>query len=517
MGSVILQPKVQVNIVPATTDVSNVPQRILFIGQKTAGGSAVAGELQENILNDNSEDTLFGQNSMLAGMIRAAKALNQVTQMDAIALDDNGAGVAATGTIVVSGTATEAGTLTVRVGSYGNHTYSIAVADTDTATAIGDAIAAAITADADAPFSAANVTGTVTITADNSGTLGNDIGIAVEGTVGGVATTVTAMTGGATDPTLTGVFDVVGNKRYQTIVWPYAADTSEVRSFLDARFNDDNRVLDGVAITAIHDSLANHLSTLGALNSQSLVMITDKTESEDDYKGPAMLELSPVKSAQFAAIRAIRLTDGASISRFVITTNGPLDSFGGPALASKPYFNTAFPDLPLVPTRFGWNNTEIEQLHTAGGTVLGINVAGNAALAGEVPTTYKTDTAGNPDVSFKYLNYVDTASNSREYFYNNLKARFAQSRLTEGDVIKGRDMANDLTISAYCEKLYQDLAGVDYVLLQAGDDALKFFKDNISVTLDLATGRATVQMTVPLVTQLREILATMKIAFSTEG
>jgi hypothetical protein len=35
--------------------------------------------------------------------------------------------------------------------------------------------------------------------------------------------------------------------------------------------------------------------------------------------------------------------------------------------------------------------------------------------------------------------------------------------------------------------------------------------------LDLAAGRATVQMTVPIVTQLREILATMKIAFSTEG
>jgi hypothetical protein len=77
-------------------------------------------------------------------------------------------------------------------------------------------------------------------------------------------------------------------------------------------------------------------------------------------------------------------------------------------------------------------------------------------------------------------------------------------------------MANDLTIINYCEKLYQDLSGVDYVLVQAGEEAFKFFKDNITVTLDLATGRATIQMTVPIVTQLREILATMKIAFSTE-
>lgn len=521
MASVVNQPKVNVNIVPATTDISNVAQRILFVGQKTATGTAIAGALNENILNDNSEDTLFGANSQLAGMIRAAKKLNQVTRMDAIALDDNGAGVPATGTITLTGTATEAGTLTVRIGSQVNHSYSIAVAVGDTATIIGGAIDTATAADGDAPFTTSNTTGTVTVTASNDGTVGNYIGIEVDGTVAGITSTVTGMASGATDPVLTGVFDVVGNQRYQTIVWPYAADTSEVRTFLDARFNHSVYVLDGVGITASQDSLANHISTLTPLNSQSLVWITDKAETEANFAGPAQFEMPQVKSAQLAAIRALRLTDGANISQFVITTNGPLDGFGGAALASKPYFNTNFPYLPLVKTGRGWNSTEIEQLSSAtdgvGGTVLGNNVAGNTAIAGEVVTTYKTDSAGNPDISFKYLNYVDTASGAREYFFNNLRARFAQSRLTEGDVIKGRDMANDLTIASYCEKLYQDLAGPDYVLLQSGEDALTFFKANISVTLDLSTGTATVQMIVPLVTQLREILATMKIAFSTEG
>lgn len=520
MGSTIVQPGVTVNIVPATTDVSNAPQRILFVGQKVAAGTATAGALNENILNDNSEDTLFGANSQLAGMIREAKKLNKVTQMDAIALDDNGAGVPATGTIALSGTATEAGTLTVRIGSQTNHSYSIAVASGDTATVIGDAIDTAVLADTDAPFSTANVTGTVTVTADNDGTVGNYIGIEVAGSVGGITSTVTGMASGATDPTLTGVFDVVGNKRYQTIVWPYSADTSVLRTFLDARFNDDVYVLDGVGITANHDSLANHLTALNALNSQSLVWITDKAESETNFKGPAVFEMPQIKAAEFAAIRGLRLTQDANVSQFVITTNGPLDGYGGPALASKPYFTTNFPNLPLVKTGRGWTNTEIEQLsgvNGAGGTVIGTNTAGNTAIAGEVVTTYKTDSAGNPDISFKYLNYVDTASNAREYFYNNLKARFVQSRLTEGDIIPGRDMANDVVIAAYCEKLYQDLAGVDYVLLQAGETALQFFKTNLSVTLDLSTGTATVLMTVPLVTQLREILATMKIAFSTEA
>lgn len=516
MASIVAQPRTTVNIVPATVAVSNTDHKILFVGQQTASATATTGVLQENILNDNSEDTLFGQSSMLAGMIRAAKKINQYTRMDAIPLDD-AAGTAATGTIAIGGgPATEAGTLTVVVGSSKNHTFSIAVADTDTATAVGAAIETAVNADLDCPCTAANVTGTVTFTADNDGTIGNDIGLSLSGTVAGLTTAVTAMSGGATDPTLTGVFDVIGDNRYQTIVWPYYAATTELLTLLDARFNADNKVLDGIGITAARDSLANHLTALGLLNSESLTYIVDKTEADTLYKAGAQFELSPVKSAQLAAVRALRLTDGAPISQFVITTNGPLDSFGGTALASKPYFNTSMPYLPIIAANHGWNDTEIEQLHDAGGTVIGQNPSGTEAILGEVTTTYKTDSASNVDVSFKYMNYVDTASNAREYFFNNLKARFAQSRLTEGDVIPGRDMANDLTIINYCEKLYQDLSGADYVLVQAGETAFKFYKDNITVTLNLATGRATVQMTVPIVTQLREILATMKIAFSTE-
>jgi phage tail sheath gpL-like len=512
--TIVAQPKVTVNIVNASQAVQNTVQKILLVGQKVTAGSAASGALQENILNDNSEDTLFGVNSMLAGMIRAAKKENKITIMDAIGLDD-AAGTAATGTIVLVGTATEAGTLEVIIGSEKNHKYSIAVASADSITAIGDAIEAAILADLDCPTTAANVAGTITMTADNDGTLGNDIGSSISGTVAGITHSVTAMTGGATDPTLTGILDVVGENRYQTIIWPYADDTSVLRTFLDARFNVDNKVQDGIGITASQDSLSNHNALLTALNSESLTYFTDKLESETSYKGPAMMELSPVKSSQFGAIRALRLTDGASISQFIIATNGPSDSFGGPALASKPYFNTTMPNLPLIGAGRGWNDTEIEQLHDNGGSVLGNNTAGNTSIVGEVVTTYKTDSAGNPDVSFKYMNYVDTASNAREYFFNNLKARFAQSRLTEGDVIRGRDMANDLTIITFCEKLYQDLSGPDYVLVQAGETAFKFFKDNITVTLDLASGRATINMTAPIVTQLREILATFKIAFST--
>jgi phage tail sheath gpL-like len=517
MTTTILQPKTTVNIVNASATVGNTGQRILFVGQKTSAGSATAGALVEAIANGGAEDALFGRDGMLATMIRANKVRNQQVQVDAIALDDDGSGVDATGTITIVGTATEAGTLTVIVGSERNHKFSVAVADTDTATDVAASIVAAVNADLDVPVDAANVAGVVTFTAINAGTYGNSIALETRGEIGGITgQAVVGMASGATDPTLTAVFDVIGNKRYQAIVWPYPNDTAELRTLLDPRFNADGSVLDGVGFTALTDTVSN-LKVLGAaLNSQSLVIIGDQQETETNYSGPAIVEIPMVVASQWAGFRGLRLdTDGFSVADLVITANGPLDSFGGPALASKPYFNTPFAELVPMQTGRGFDDSEIEDLKDDGITVIGNNKANNTVISGEFVTTYKTDVAGNPDVTFTFLNFVDTASQAREFFFNNLRARFAQSRLTEGDVIKGRDMANELVIRSFLKRLYQDLSGPDFVLLESGETALNFFNDNLVITIDKALGKVTIQMTVPIVTQIREFAATMKIAFST--
>ena len=510
--TIVLQPKTAVSIVGANTVVANASQKVLFVGQILAAGSATAGDLHENIGNDGAEDALFGANSMLAGMIRTARDQNEVTRFDAIGLGDNGNNFAA-GEITVVGTATEAGIITFVVGSEKDYTFTVAVASADTATVVGDAIEAAITASLTVPVTAANTVGVVAVTANNSGTIGNSIGLSVSGVIAGLTLTVTAMTAGSQDPTFTDIFDVVGTTRYQGVVWPYFADTSEVRTFLEARFNVINRILDGTAFTASVDTLSNNLTRLNALNALTLVDFVDKTTSEAQFAGPAQLELLQVKSSQFAAIRALRLSDGESISQVVIATNGPRDAFGGPALAAKPYFNTPMKDLPLTATGRGWTDAEIEQIADAGGSVIGNNSAGNTVITGEIYTTYKTDVAGNPDTSFEFLNFVDTASGAREYFFNNLRARFAQSRLTTGDVVAGRDVANSLVISAEGTQLYGDLSGPDFVLLEDGPEALVFFKENLLVVIDKSVGRATITMKAPIVTQLREIIATMQIAF----
>jgi phage tail sheath gpL-like len=514
-NSIISQPEATITLVPALQQVGNTAQKVLIVGQMLTG-TATAGELQEQIQNSNNEDALFGAGSMVAGMIRAFKKINKATRVDAIGLAD-AAGTPAAGTVVFTGTATAAGSFEVTIGSNANHKLTVGVASGDTPTDIGATLVAAIVADTKIPVSSVNTTGSVAITALNDGTEGNDITLRVTGSAAGVTPTVTAMASGATNPTLTGIFDVVGDSRYQTVVWPFSYTLSELKSFLDPRFNATNDILDGIGITTSTDTFAN-LQTAGNAENSESVQIMGFTPIDDAlFKGSAMLELGNVISSEFAAIRSLRLTEDANIGNFVIATGGARDSFGGPALASFPYFNTPFANLPLIPTGKGWDATEIESLLTAGISTIGNNRAGNTTIAGEMVTTYKTDAAANPDTSFKFMNFVDTSSNVREFMFNNVKARFAQSRLTTGDVIEGRSMANEPIIRAFLQGLYETLSDVDFVLVQAGEGARKFFNDNLVITIDLDDGKVTANMQVPLVTQFREFIGTIQIAFSTEG
>ncbi len=516
----IVQPEVTLTLVNADREVSNTAQKVLIVGQKVAGGSATEGDLHSNLASTGApEDALFGISSQLAAMIRAFKAVNPIVQLDAIALDDDGSGVPRVVKVTFIGTATAAGTLVIIVGSETLHRFEVAIASGVAAAAIPALCVTVINADTKCPFTAADATGGILdLTADNDGTVANDLGVETSGTIAGITgMAVTEGTTGSVDPTLTTILDNAV-ARYQGVVWPYGVGTAldTLLLFMDPRFNATNAVLDGVAFVGLVDTHTNLLASGNAENSESLTLFGDKKETETNYLGPAMNEPSYSKAATFAAIRSLRLSQDASIAAY-LTSSASLDQFGGPALASLPYFNTPIPSFPTIKIGRGWTEIEIGTLLAAGVSVIGENPTGTNALVGEVKTTYKTDSASNPDVTFGFLNYVDTASNVREYFHNNYKKRFAQSRLTAGNVSRGRDMANDVIIRAYTEQLYKDLSGPNFVLVQEGEVAFVFFKDNLSITLDLANGKVTITMFVPIVTQLRQIIATIKIAFDTEG
>lgn len=519
--TVINQPEVSIVLQGAVQTVGNTAHRVLAVGQQTVAGTAVSGELQQQIPNDNSEDTLFGITSMLAETIRNFKGtlsapLNRVTRIDAIGLDD-AAGTQATGKVTFTvGPTTAAGTILVDIGSSRNHRYEVAFAIGDTITEIGDALDVVVAADTKRQASSSNAVGDVTFTAEHDGTVGNTIGIRVTGVIPGVTIATTAMSGGATNPTLTTLFDVIADERYQTIIWPSTWGFTPVTDLLDARFNVNGKVLDGVAVSSLTDTFANLGTALDAENSESLIINNNKIVADTLYKGSSIFELDYAINAQIAAIRSLRLTDGANIAQYVIGDAG-LDNFGGVALSSKPYFNTPYSFLPVIPNGKGFTSgtgSEIETLLDKGGFVLGNNIAGNLIISGEVVTTYKTDAAGNPDLSFKNLNAVDTGSAIREFNFNNIRATFAQTRLTSGDLIPRVPSANADSIRGFLINLFVLLSQPEFSLTVAGEAALTFFKENLTVTVNTAAGSVTSVQEVPIVVQFREFNGIIKISVS---
>jgi len=143
---------------------------------------------------------------------------------------------------------------------------------------------------------------------------------------------------------------------------------------------------------------------------------------------------------------------------------------------------------------------------------LGNNSPRTTIIAGDVVTTYKTNPiTSQEDKSFKYQNYVDTYSEIREYYVNNSRERFAQTRLTIGELVKDIDMVNENIIRAYMAEIYGDLS--IEALTVAGNQAIRYFKDNLNVELKPEERKATVNMKCPIVTQIGEIEGVIEASF----
>lgn len=509
--TIINEPGVTLQILPSVPAISGSPQRVLFVGQKTSAGSATPGVITQ-VGNQGQEDALFGERSMLAAMIRAARRINSITSFDAIALDDDGGATAATATVTFTGPATEDGTLFVTVGSAKNHRYELTINDTDTATTIAANLAALITADTRIQVTAVAALGVVTLTAENAGLEGNFITLRVEGTApAGVTVAIAGFSGGAVNPSLTTLFDPAATERYQTVVYPTTYTLSVLTDFLDPRWNVNNNLLDGVGITSRVDTYAN-LITLGTTEeSQNIVIFGFKPVADTLWDGSSLIEFPSVISSMFGAIRAGRFTAGFDLSRYVTVSRGGLDRTGGDALASLPYFNTPFYDLRLIEPGKGWTETEYQTLADAGISTIGNDRSRNLVICGEVRTPYSATN------DYIYLEYVDTDSKIREIYYNSFKANFRQFRLTEGQLVPNRNIANRESIQAFVDGVFSDLSGSDFVLTQAGEAARQFFRDNRVVTLNVAAGEVQVSMIVPIVGQLRNITGTLQFVFSTNS
>jgi phage tail sheath gpL-like len=518
--SSILQPRVTATLVAANSQVSNEAQKILIVNQMASDGTATSGVLYKDVLLSDY-NTLFGRRSIISNMLRTMTnvfnlALSKI-RIDVIPLDDPTSGTQFESDILFTGPATEAGTLTFIIGSEYDNKYEIDVANTDSAADIATSLVAAITADINAPFTATLSTATAQIKSVHKGTIGNNLTVKMDGTVAGVTYTNTE-TAGTGSPVLTNVFDVIGITRYQRIVWSDKFDLDTVVDFLKARFNTTNSIQDGVAVITTSDTLSNLITLGNSYNTQVLTILNGGLlQTGANFKGSLIVEISEKTSACFAAYCAIKLTENANLTSFITASITSTDSLGGMHMASFPYFNTLMLNHIPCNTNLYWSQDEQDQLAAAGITLFGNDENNLNVILSTTLTTYKTDISGNPNNSFKFLEYLDTEVTCRETYVVQTRSTFRQTRLTQGDTLPGYSMANSQLISSFVDGVFNYLGQKTLVLigtLPNGLSAAKFFKTNRKVTIDYASGKATISMLLPIVTQLREMDYYIQVTFN---
>ena len=279
--------------------------------------------------------------------------------------------------------------------------------------------------------------------------------------------------------------------------------TKPIEYYTLTRNNTNNKILDGVLYLNKADTLANHKEKVKPLNSANINYQCDKLVDADNYKGASIPEFSYIKAIYNATLKALRVSDGSQLSAVLIGEE-PNDLMGGIHNNSLPFFNTSCPYLNPIEADYHWLTDEITEINKVGGSVWDNNAEDNTLIMGEQLSTYKTDNAGNEDITWKFMNYRDTGSAIREYRFKNFKKDFAQSRMND-DIEK--------RVRNAFLKYYKTLSDNSHKLLRSDKASFKFYEQNLKISLDFANGRVTVYCLDPYVTQLRECIGYFKATF----
>lgn len=440
----------------------------LLVGQRLAAGTKAAGTI-DLITSASQARQYYGAGSMLAAMVEKFLSENNINELRVISLDDDGGGVAAEGTITLTGPATAAGTVGYIIAG---RLYRVAVADTDTATDIGDALEAAITADADAQVTASNAAGVVTITYNHAGEVGNEIDIRQDPDTdlpSGVGSTIVAMgaaTAGTTNPSLASVITAMGEEQYHVIGCPYtdATNLGLMQTELQDRWGP-LRQNDGQYVSAKRDSVSN-LSTFADTRNNEQETIIDCLGPSGPHEWAANLAAVIAREGQADPARpmqTVQLRYVGSPAKSELRTRGERDQLLGDGIS-----------------------TVIEN-------------AGQVFIE-RLRTLRKTNAFGAPDSSLADLNPKLTLSYIRFDFRVNFLLKFSRHKLADdgtrfgpGQVVLTPNTAKAELIARF--RLWEELGLVE--------GASQFKRDLIVERNAQDPNRLDIQMPPDLINQLR--------------
>lgn len=383
--------------------------QLLSTGTKYNAGANAVGPFV--VTNADTAGKYFGFGSQAHRMAIAWFAANRFTQLFMIGLKDASASKAA-GSLAFSGTATAAGTVYAYVSG---ELIQVAVTIGMTADQVGTALAAAINAKTSLPVTAVNTTGTVAITARNAGTLGNQIDLRLNYNPGeelpaGVTCVITAMTGGAVDPSLTDAIAIMGDEWYNVIMGPYADATNltAMEQELSQRFGP-LEMIDGMYLTSRRGTLSDLLSFGGLRNSPHVTIIHNGGKTGKG--GPSW---TPEVAAAYGAQMAM---EGAADPARPLQT---LELVG---------------ILPAeIPERF--DLTENNQLLYSGISTTMVDAGGKVRIQRAI-TMYRKNPTGADDIAYLDVETMLTLMYLRYSFRNTIQTKYPRAKLADDGIAVG--------------------------------------------------------------------------------
>lgn len=381
------------------------PHEALIVGQMLSTGTATAG-VPYAVASADEAKALGGEGSQAALMAAAFKAADPLTDLWMVFLADNGSGVAATGSIVWTGTATESKELPIYVAG---RRVSVSVVSGDTASTVETKAVAAFALERDLPVTvAADAAAGIDFTARNKGTAGNQIFLGVcqlpnERVPAGLAVTVTAMSAGATDPVYSGIAAALGEEQYHTVVSGLcvATPTGLLVTEFESRWGA-MRAIEGQIFAAYADTRAN-LTTLGnSFNSLTLTVVGVEASA---------LERMPCEIAACVAGLSARQTQ-TDPSRAL--TGVLLPGFYGPKRGSR------------------FTRAERDILISDGISTLTTGADGRSHIE-RLVTTYQTNSQSIPDKALQDLTTVRLLAALRYSAVVRIGSKFARFKLADDD------------------------------------------------------------------------------------
>lgn len=403
-GSSWLVPGSYIEFDNSLANTASLGFKTLLIAPRLSSGLQAANEIHRITGKDQAQENL-GRGSVGSLMVAAALDASKLIDIHVLAVDENPAGTASTGTCIVNGSATKAGLLAIILGG---QEVQVPVASGQVSTAICSAIALAVSNKSDWPITAV-VNGSNSSQLDFSfrhkGEFGNDAQIQIEW-LGEHPTSptfsgdgVVSLSGGLGNPDLSPVLAAMGDEWYQVIINPFNDDSNmtEIESELENRF-DAMSQLGGFSVSGFRGS--HGASTTYASNRNSFTSCIFGTNEAQS--------LPFVAAATVGALASQELEKDPARPLQTLEVDGFI-----PAPRNK-----------------RWNAQERNILLREGVSTYTVGDDGRPRIESLV-TAYTQNSGGFDDNSYRYVNILATLQRIRWEQRKMIASKFPRSKLAE--------------------------------------------------------------------------------------